>query len=238
MSQAPFLAARRPVDTNLAYCLPFVLFAVLFAGVPLLKDRFPDDAPIWLREPAFLIYPLQTVVVGAALLYFRREYKLPRLTVTTAVLGLAAAAAVLVVWLAPFYVFGQPARLEGFNPNELATNPAFYWSTLGLRFLRLVVVVPIMEELFWRGWLMRRLVEEDVDEVPLGTFTWLSFIGVALLFGLAHWPADFWPAVVTGLLWNGLMVRMKNVTCCILSHAAINLALGLWIMGTGQWGYW
>lgn len=237
-SRRPIFAAPTRTDTNLAYCLPFVIFAALFAGVWLLDGRFGEDAPIWLREPAFLVYPLQTVATGAALLYFRRCYALPRLTLMTTGLALAAAALVFVVWLAPFYVFKQPERLEGFNPRVLAENPAFFWFTMIMRFVRLVIVVPLMEEIFWRGWLQRRLIEEDVDEVPIGKFTWLSYGGVALFFGLAHWPADFWPAVVTGLIWNALIIRTRSITCCALSHAVINLALGIWILCTGQWGYW
>jgi CAAX prenyl protease-like protein len=237
-ASSPIPAAKAPVDTNTAFCVPFVLFAVLFAGVWLLDGRFGEDAPIWLREPAFLVYPLQTVIVGGALIYFRKAYKLPALTPLTTALGLVSAALVMAVWLAPHYVFGQPERLEGFDPTKLEGDPLFYWSTLILRFIRLVIVVPFMEEIFWRGWLQRRLIEEDVDEVKIGQFTWISYLGVAFLFGLAHWPADFWPAVVTGLLWNALIVRTRNLTACILSHAVINLALGLWILWSRQWGYW
>lgn len=222
----------------MAFCTPFFIFALLFALVPLLEGRFGEDAPVWLREPAFLVYPLQTLLVGAALWFYRRAYPLPRLTATHGALALGAAILVFGIWLAPNYLLGAPERRDGFDPGLLAESPALYWGMLALRFVRLVIVVPLMEEIFWRGWLLRRFVEEDVDEVPLGKFTWRGFLGVSLLFGLAHWPADFWPAVATSLLWNALMFRTRSLTACVLSHAAINLALGIWIMRTGQWGYW
>ena len=52
------------------------------------------------------------------------------------------------------------------------------------RFLRLVIVVPLVEEIFWRGFLLRYLINEKFTEVPIGAFSWFSFGVVTVAFGL------------------------------------------------------
>jgi len=104
----------------------------------------------------------------------------------------------------PGIVFPPTPRLEGFDPNPafFQNNPLYYYATLLLRFMRLAVVVPFLEEIFWRGYLLRDLISEDFKKVPLGTFSWMSFAVVTALFGLEHWGPDFWPGIVTGALYN------------------------------------
>ena len=102
----------------------------------------------------------------------------------------------------------------------------------------LLVVVPLVEEIFWRGFLLRLLIDEDFERVPFGTFSWFSFSIVTLGFALSHSPADWPAALVTGALYNAVAYRTKSLSSCILTHAVTNLLLGLWIMKTGQWGFW
>jgi uncharacterized protein len=110
--------------------------------------------------------------------------------------------------------------------------------TIVFRFLRLVLVVPLLEEIFWRGFLLRFLVNENFDDVPFGKFSWLSFTIVALAFGFSHPRADWPAAMLTGMLYNWVAYRTKSLSTCVLTHAVTNLLLGLWIMKTGQWGFW
>lgn len=220
-----------------AFVLPFVAFMGGLMLVSLVKSLAPeDDAPFWMEDPKYWVFPLQTVVCGVLLAWFWRKYEWGgRWHVT---LGLLAGLVVLAVWVAPQWLLGADPRLEGFNPDTFADNPALWWSSLALRFLRLVVIVPLLEEIFWRGFLLRYVINEDFTKVPFGTFSWLSFGVVTVMFGLAHWGPDFVPALIAGAIYNLVAVRTKSLACCVLAHALTNLGLGIYIMQTRQWGFW
>ncbi len=153
-------------------------------------------------------------------------------------LAVLAGVVALGVWLLPQVLPGAMPRLMGFDPTVFVDNPALFWMTVVARFGRLVVIVPLVEEIFWRGFLMRYLIREDFSSIPLGTYEWRSFFGVAGLFMLVHSMADWPAAFLVGLIFNGVLVRTKNLGACVVAHAITNLGLGLYIMATGQWGYW
>ena len=102
--------------------------------------------------------------------------------------------------------------------------------------LGLAVVVPLMEEVFWRGFLIRYLVNDDFESVPQGTYTPLSFWVVVLLFTLAH------PELLAAAIWcagiNLVLYRTKNLWACIVAHAVTNLLLGVYILASGAWVLW
>ena len=97
---------------------------------------------------------------------------------------------------------------------------------------------PLVEEIFWRGFLLRFLINEDFERVAFGTFSWLSFAVVAIAFALSHTRADWVAGLITGMLYNVVAYRTKSLMTCVLTHAVTNLLLGLWIMKTAQWGFW
>ena len=190
----------------------------------------------WLQFPQYWIYPTQTVVCGSLLIFFRREYQFHRLARIP--FTIAIALFVFVLWIAPQEFFGFAPRLTGFDPGVFSGTSMAYWTTVAMRFLRLVVVVPLVEEIFWRGFLLRYLIDERFSTVPFGTFSWLSFSVVAVMFSLGHSVPDLPAALVTGALYNFVAYRAKSLASCVLAHAVTNLLLGLWIMRTGQWGFW
>lgn len=220
-----------------AYVLPFGAFMAGMALVSFVGIFTPyEGGPLWLTDPVYWIYPLQAVVCGALLVWFWKYYGWGKSwRVFT---GIAAGLLVLAIWIAPQWILGAPPRTDGFNPEIFEGSAASWWVTVLLRFLRLVVVVPLLEEIFWRGFLMRYLIGEDFTKVPFGTFTVFSFGAVAVLFGLAHWGLDFIPALLTGIIYNFLAVRTRSLACCVIAHAVTNLGLGFYIMQTKQWGFW
>ena len=217
----------------LAHTGPMLLFVFLLGvGNALMRP----GAAFWLAAPEFWIYPTQTLLCGALLIYFRRDYELQRWRRPAFAFGIGLLA--FFVWIAQQQFLGFGERGDGFNPDLLAAEPALYWATLALRFLRLVIVVPLVEEIFWRGFLLRYLIAEDFASVPVGTFSWISFSVVTLAFALSHAMADWPAALVTGALYNIVAYRTKSLTACIMSHAVTNFALGCWIVATKQWGFW
>ncbi|MDQ6860193.1 MAG: CAAX prenyl protease-related protein [Verrucomicrobiota bacterium] len=218
----------------IAYAGPMLLF-VGSLGLVRLFGLGGSEA-FWLRHPEFWIYPVQTLACAGMLIWFRREYEFHRLRQIAFVI--AVGVIVFVLWIAPQMFFGRAARIDGFNPDLLAANPGVYWLTLLMRFLRLVVVVPLVEEIFWRGLLLRYFIDERFERVPFGAFSWLSFGVVTVGFTFSHLSADWIAAFITGALYNAVAYRTKSLTSCVLVHAITNLLLGLWIIQTKQWGFW
>lgn len=219
-----------------AYVVPFVLFLAGLVLVGAVRFLAGASGALFLAKPEYWVYPLQTLLCGAALIFFWRRYDfgkcggwLPALAVGLAALGL---------WLLPQAWPGVASRTEGFDPTVFSDCPVVYWLTVAGRFSRLVLIVPLVEEIFWRGFLMRYLIREDFAKIALGTYSRLSFFGVAGLFMLVHSITDWPAAFLTGLLYNGLLVRTKSLGACVAAHAVTNLGLGIYIMTTHQWGFW
>ncbi len=116
--------------------------------------------------------------------------------------------------------------------------PGFASWMLAARFARLVLVVPLVEEIFWRGFLLRYLVREDFTTLPFGSSNRTSFWIVVVAFTLVHAQSDWPAAFLTGILLNLIAVRTRSLAVCVMAHATANLALGLYICATRQWGFW
>jgi uncharacterized protein len=216
-----------------AYVAPMGAFIALLAvdsSLPRLANAF------WLQHPEYWLYPLQTAICAALLWIFWRAYEFQppaRLAI-----GLAVGILVFAIWIAPQAFLRFPPRGNGFNPEVFSNHARLYWFTVLVRFLRLVLVVPLIEEIFWRGFLLRYLINERFDQLPFGTFSWLSFSVVTAAFCFSHSTPDWPAAAVTGALYNWVAYRTKSLSTCVMTHALTNLLLGLWIMSTKQWGFW
>lgn len=124
----------------------------------------------------------------------------------------------------------------GYNPFSEGTPSTSQIAFVVVRLLELIIIVPLIEEVFWRGFLSRFLIAEDFEKVEQGTFTQFSFIAVAVLFASAH------TEILSGIAWcliiNWLYARAKNVWACVLMHAVTNGLLGLYILVTKEWHLW
>jgi hypothetical protein len=222
--------------TERAYLAPFLaFFALLAAGSAV--EHFGEGHASWLlSETRYWVCPLQTLVCGGLLIRYWRVYqwKLPaKLLLTVTVAALA-----LVIWIAPQQWLHSPRRLEGFDPAFFGASGWPYFLNLGFRLLRLVIVVPLLEEIFWRGFLLRYLIDDHFTAVPMGSFSWLSFGVVTAGFCLEHSPTDWPAAIVTGALYNFVAYRTRSLSSCVLAHAITNALLGAYVLHTAQWGFW
>jgi hypothetical protein len=104
------------------------------------------------------------------------------------------------------------------------------------RFLALAAVVPVMEELFWRSFLMRRIDGRSfLGRDPRRT-SLAAWAASSVVFASEH---SLWLAgLVAGAAYGGLYVRSGNLRSPLISHAITNGTLGLWILATGQWRFW
>jgi hypothetical protein len=157
---------------------------------------------------------------------------------------LAIGVGVFVIWIAPDLLI-KGYRHSWLFENALMPKAAstlsgdgmLSWPVLALRMTRAVVIVPIAEELFWRAWLMRWLIDPNFERVPLGKYTAQSFWLAAVLFASEHGP--FWDVgLLAGIAYNWWMVRTRSLGDLILAHAVTNFCLSVYVIMLAKWEYW
>ena len=249
--KAAFHALRG--NATAAHVGPLVVFLML--GLVPDVFRIENSAlPWYLQQPEHWWYPVQTVVCAGLLWWWRGQYEWS--DCRRRHLGLAATGAVvgIGVWVLPGWLYregmagsetwwqwlGVVDRSQGFDPGLLADQPWLQRASLAARFARMTLVVPLVEELCWRGWLMRRAVAQDKQftQIPFGTHSWRSYATTTLAVTLIHAPEDWLAAFVWGSLVYTLAVRTRSLRACVVMHAFGNLLLGLYVLKTGQNGYW
>jgi CAAX prenyl protease-like protein len=214
--------------------LPYILpFLALFGFITL--HSYAHLSP-------FVEWPLQVLVLGVlcVVCWPAELARVPANWWASILVG----AAVFCIWVGPDVLF------PGYRNSILFSNswfgapvsslpPAAQRSAwvLTWRTLRATLVVPVAEELFWRAWLMRWLINNDFLSVRLGTYAPLAFFASALLFASEHGP--YWDVgLITGLIYNFWMIRTKSVANCILMHGVTNGILSCYVLATGNWQYW
>ena len=190
----------------------------------------------WGGDAMYLMFPVQTLVCAGVLAWYWPEYRLrmPAQAWIAAGVGLF----VFAVWVSPQVLFHFAPRREGFDPDVLSAWPVLYWVALILRLVRIVIVVPLLEEIFWRGFLLRYMIKDDFEAIPFGTYARNANLVVATAFMLEHQPPDWAAAIVAGLLYNLVAYRSKSLSSCVVAHALTNALLAAFILYTHQWGYW
>jgi CAAX prenyl protease-like protein len=126
-------------------------------------------------------------------------------------------------------------RRAAFNPLEQwPDSPALAYGFLAIRFVGLAVIVPIIEEFFIRGFIMRFVIDQDWWKVPFGTLTPAAILAGTVLPVLMH-PAEALAAAVWFTLITWLQFKTKNIWDCVLAHAVTNFLLGCWVVTSGDW---
>jgi CAAX prenyl protease-like protein len=125
-----------------------------------------------------------------------------------------------------------------YNPLEqLKDNPTWAYTFLFIRFLGLALVVPIIEEFFLRGFLMRFVMDADWWEIPFGHCNILALITGTAVPMLMH-PGELLSSLVWFSMVTWLMLRTRNIWDCVAAHAVTNLLLGIYVVTFGQWYLW
>jgi CAAX prenyl protease-like protein len=142
---------------------------------------------------------------------------------------------VFALWINMDWTLGAAGVPQGFNP-ELLPGQNTRIALTSFRIAGAVLVVPLMEELFWRSFLIRYIIVKNFDTVRVGTFTWTSFLFTAVLFGLEH--NYIFAGIMAGIAYNLLLYRTRSLAQCVLSHAVTNLLLAIYVVSTGKWQFW
>jgi CAAX prenyl protease-like protein len=217
--------ARRYVGPTIAFVAPFVIYA----GMILLP-----------LSPGVL-FPVRYVIVLAVVVFASRPFV--SLKPSRPLASLAVGTLVFVTWVGPDLLFHYrhhwlfenviTGHAASSLPPALRTNVLF----LAIRVLSTVALVPVVEELFWRGWLMRWWIHRNFLTVPLGTYRPAAFWLAAVLFACEHGP--YWEVgLIAGIVYNLWMLHTGNLADCILAHAVTNSTLAVYVLAAGEWEYW
>ncbi|MGN6386167.1 MAG: CAAX prenyl protease-related protein [Verrucomicrobiota bacterium] len=145
---------------------------------------------------------------------------------------------VLVLWVGidPFYP-KYPKEPKPWNPNTLyGEGSALAWILVVGRILGSSIVVPPMEEMFYRSFVYRYIINPKFDEVPLNRFHPLSFVITSVVFGMVH--REWLAGILCGLAYQWLVVRKGRLGDAMTAHAITNFGLGVWIVYKGAWHFW
>ena len=213
--------------------VPFAAFMVLLA----LRGMVPSDGS-WGIDARW-IYGATVLVVGALLAWFWREYgelvSQTWPTLTEAALAVAVGLVVFVLWIsldAPWMKLGEATA--GFTP--LDAQGRIDWPLVVVRWIGAALIVPVMEELFWRSYLMRWIQSPQFESAVPQKVGLKAVVLSTFVFMLAHtlWLA----AIVAGLAYALLYLRSGKLWLPIIAHAVTNGALGVWVVVTGKWAFW
>ena len=210
--------------------LPFGLYIVLLVLEGLLPDWLPDFDVRWL-------YPVKAGLVALAPVVLWRYYTelKTRLPLKHVLLSVGVGFVVLVLWVnldAGWMLMGEMGK--GYNPTD--ANGQIDWLLVAFRIAGAALVVPLMEELFWRSFLQRWVQQPDfmtLDPAQIGLKA--LFIASALF---AVEPLQWLAGLVAGLAYGWLYIRTRNLWAPIIAHAVTNGALGAYVVATGHWSFW
>lgn len=257
------LLARPPADSNASRqaawlaAYPWAPFVVPFAVFMLAGSLEPSpDKPFEMfgyviDQSAYpIVYSAKIALTVAALAavwpgYRQFAFRVSPLAPVVGVVGVVLWIGICQLGLEPMLL--GPLGLGGLVDlgQRAAFNPLAHWPDeplraygfLAVRFFGLAAVVPLIEEFFLRGFVMRFVVDADWPKVPFGTLTPAAVIAGTLVPVLLH-PAEMLAALVWFTLVTWLMFRTKNIWDCVAAHAVTNLLLGVYVVTTGEWHLW
>ncbi|OGU20375.1 MAG: CAAX prenyl protease-related protein [Hydrogenophilales bacterium RIFOXYD1_FULL_62_11] len=210
--------------------LPFGLYIVLLVLEGLLPDWLPDFDVRWL-------YPVKAGLVALALVVLWRYYTelKTRLPLKHVLLSVGVGFVVLVLWVnldAGWMLMGEMGK--GYNPTD--ANGQIDWLLVAFRIAGAALVVPLMEELFWRSFLQRWVQQPDFMTLDPAQIGLKALFIASALFAVEHlqWLAG----LVAGLAYGWLYIRTRNLWAPIIAHAVTNGALGAYVVATGHWSFW
>jgi len=212
---------RHTENMTAVYLVPFL--AVLAAGM---ISRAVTAAFEW-------TYPLRFVAAVIALYVYRKHYR--EMDWRCGWMGAVAGIAVFALWIGLDWIQGVPQL--GMPQALAAASAGTRTAWIVLRVVAAVVTVPIVEELAFRGYLMRRLSAAEFEKVALPSVTWLAVLSSSLVFGVMH--GERWVAgTLAGICYGVLTKRAGRIGEAFLAHAVTNALLAAAVILKGNFQYW
>jgi CAAX prenyl protease-like protein len=219
-----FLRQKFSASPEYARVMPFAVFLVLTVG----QGHLGTSSPYWM-------YALKTVV-GAWLIWesrpfvqeMRWKFSWEAVLIGVLVCGL---------WIGLDGLYPRLSKPEGkWDPFD-KFGSAVAWFYAAVRIIGSSLVVPPLEEVFYRSFLYRYFVRINFLTMPLGQFHALSFAVTSIIFGLVH--PDRWVAgILCGLAYQGLVIRKNRLGDAMTAHGITNFLLGIWVLWKHDWSFW
>jgi len=230
----PRLAQLRS-DPFIARGFPFLLFIAMLMIASMLwpadSGDSPGDSRLWFTVG-------RGVIVALVLVWFWPSYGELRdaRTIPVAHWGIAIVVgiAVFLIWIYFDQDWAVVSRSKGFDPS--LPDGSMNWSLAILRLAGIGLVVPIMEELFWRSFVLRWIDQSDFLSASPRRVSARAFIITTVLFALEH--NQWFAGAIAGAAYNWLYMRYEKLWVPIAAHAVTNLALGIWVLHSGNWHFW
>ena len=214
--------------------VPFVVFVALTA----LQGKLGSTSPYW-------AYAAKTLLGGWLLWMWRHRIPEMRWRFSLAAVGTGVAVFVMWVgldgwfqWLGFSHSYPKFGRGDGgWNPPlTFGADSALAWLAIVVRILGSSLVVPPLEEVFYRSFLYRYIAKPDFESVPIGQFLLGPFLIASVLFGFSHF--EWLAGVLCGFAYQGLVCCKKRLGDAITAHAITNFLLALWVVWRGAWAFW
>ena len=217
----------------LARVAPFAVFVLLTA----LQDRFGEVARYWIYLGKTLAGAGMLAVVWKHIAELEWRVSWEAVVVGVAVFALWVGLDDLIARLGwPEY---PKMKTSGANWNPQAEfGPG---STLAIFFIVVriagtALVVPFLEEVFFRSFVYRYVAGKDFLAVPLGKFLAVPFVVTSVLFGLEH--REWLAGILCGFAYQGLVIWKGRLGDAVTAHGITNFLLGLWVAWKGAWHFW
>ncbi len=213
----------------MARIVPFIFYIAILTLSKLLAETGMDVR--W-------IYALRVGGTALLLIYFRKQYiELawpPALSFSTILLSISMGLLVFLLWINLDLYWMLFGKASGYDPRTV--DGVLNYSMVALRLAGAALVVPVMEELFWRSFIMRWIDQADFSTLSPANVSIKALFLSSLLFASEH---TFWFAgLIAGLVYGWLYIRTQNLWAPLMAHAVTNGVLGLWVVYTGNWNYW
>ena len=219
-----FLRQKLGSSPVLARVVPFIAFIVLTA----LQDKFGEEARYW-------NYVAKTGL--AVLLLWVAKPFVPEMKWAFSWEALLVGIAVFAMWVGTDSFFPHwGVSGKAWNPFvQFAGNDGKAWFFVVARITGMTLVVPVLEEVFYRSFVYRWIVEKDFERVPFNRFDVKALLATAVAFGFTH---NHWLAgILCGLAYQWLVLRKNRIGDAITAHAITNLLLGIWVVWRGAWQF-
>ena len=105
------------------------------------------------------------------------------------------------------------------------------WGLIIVRIFGMTIVVPPLEEVFYRSLVYRYIVKYDFTKVALNHFDGVALVLTSVLFGAAHF--QWLPGILCGLAYQGLVLRKGRLGDAMTAHAITNFLLGCYVVWKG-----
>lgn len=196
----------------------------------------------WLRSKGLdtrWLYGARAVVVGILLLVLWQHYTelhiFSDITIRQLLIATGTGIIVFILWINLDHSWATVGESTGFDPT-LPQGEGLDWTLVFLRLLGLAIIVPVMEELFWRSYLLRRIDSRNFLHHDPRKAGFYAIAISTVLFASEH--HQWFAGLIAGLAYTLVYMHGRNLWLPIISHAVTNAALGWWILVTDQWQFW